>query len=460
VFGGGELMGIPDEIRRLTEELLKDTEARQAAVMDIRISTAEDLVGNRVGLAATAEERRQETAVYLDDMQQAVVQHLQESRTVRCDDEAARRKEAARDAEGLRAELKAQAEWLREDLVAQRRALFGHVVELRIQNRQEHETMSDAQRAALSESRAKLAADTQTLLNTAGAARAAMSATQQSELLEFMTHLKICVGQQLQDAVEMIGQMDMAHHAMASEQRAQLEASRSRLAAETGAFLEHAAQAQAEAAVQRAQDAAACIELLQVSVEDMRQSVASFLAETSEERLALAADQRAALADARMKVVDARSQLSAAVKDMRAALQQDNAERRAIHAETQQAWQVFAEVMRARAMGNVVDFSDVVEADTVGLEVSEVMDAGERPQAQDPGVVEASEPETQEVDDLTRIRGVGQVTAKQLYAVGIMTFRELAASTPDAVRELIDASPLAKVEDWITEAGTLVPETE
>ncbi len=56
-------------------------------------------------------------------------------------------------------------------------------------------------------------------------------------------------------------------------------------------------------------------------------------------------------------------------------------------------------------------------------------------------------------DDLTRIKGIGPVSAKKLTDIGITTFAELAAADPAAVAARFDSR--ANVADWITQAKQL-----
>ena len=56
-------------------------------------------------------------------------------------------------------------------------------------------------------------------------------------------------------------------------------------------------------------------------------------------------------------------------------------------------------------------------------------------------------------DDLTDIRGIGPVYARQLAAVGITTFAELAAADP--VELATEFDPRADVADWVSQARSL-----
>ncbi|MBN1934874.1 MAG: hypothetical protein JW934_09425 [Anaerolineae bacterium] len=60
-------------------------------------------------------------------------------------------------------------------------------------------------------------------------------------------------------------------------------------------------------------------------------------------------------------------------------------------------------------------------------------------------------------DDLTAIKGVGRVYQSRLRDAGINTFAELAASTPERIRTLLQAKPWQKIslESWIEQAKAL-----
>lgn len=56
-------------------------------------------------------------------------------------------------------------------------------------------------------------------------------------------------------------------------------------------------------------------------------------------------------------------------------------------------------------------------------------------------------------DDLTKIRGIGPVSAERLEAIGITTFAALAAADPAIVGAPFDSR--ADVPDWIAQAEQL-----
>ncbi|MCA9868519.1 MAG: hypothetical protein KC410_18675 [Anaerolineales bacterium] len=58
-------------------------------------------------------------------------------------------------------------------------------------------------------------------------------------------------------------------------------------------------------------------------------------------------------------------------------------------------------------------------------------------------------------DDLTEIKGIGPTFAKRLTAAGITTYAAVAASTPDYLREVTQAPPMAEPDEWIAQASVL-----
>jgi len=55
------------------------------------------------------------------------------------------------------------------------------------------------------------------------------------------------------------------------------------------------------------------------------------------------------------------------------------------------------------------------------------------------------------LDDLTEIKGIGDVFAGRLAAIGIITFQDLALSDAATVAQRLDTQS-SRVEDWIAQA--------
>lgn len=60
-----------------------------------------------------------------------------------------------------------------------------------------------------------------------------------------------------------------------------------------------------------------------------------------------------------------------------------------------------------------------------------------------------------EVDDLTQIDGIGPTFANRLYEAGVNTFSQLAAMTPEEVRQITKVTVQGDPADWIAEAQSL-----
>ncbi len=65
----------------------------------------------------------------------------------------------------------------------------------------------------------------------------------------------------------------------------------------------------------------------------------------------------------------------------------------------------------------------------------------------------AAKPAKAKKDDLTEIKGIGPTYAKRLTAAGITTFAQLAAASPDHLREVTKATAMTNPEEWIAQAA-------
>ena len=68
-------------------------------------------------------------------------------------------------------------------------------------------------------------------------------------------------------------------------------------------------------------------------------------------------------------------------------------------------------------------------------------------------VPERTPPPEPPADDLTKIKGIGPVSARELEAIGITTFAGLAAADPATITGRFDSR--ANVPDWIAQAKQL-----
>ena len=59
-------------------------------------------------------------------------------------------------------------------------------------------------------------------------------------------------------------------------------------------------------------------------------------------------------------------------------------------------------------------------------------------------------------DDLTQIKGIGLVFAKRLNEAGYATYADVAAASPDALREAVHATATANPDEWIAAARDML----
>ena len=64
----------------------------------------------------------------------------------------------------------------------------------------------------------------------------------------------------------------------------------------------------------------------------------------------------------------------------------------------------------------------------------------------------ATEKKTAKPDDLTVIKGIGPTFAKRLTEAGVTTYAALAETTPEHLREITKAPPMAEPDKWIAQA--------
>jgi predicted flap endonuclease-1-like 5' DNA nuclease len=64
----------------------------------------------------------------------------------------------------------------------------------------------------------------------------------------------------------------------------------------------------------------------------------------------------------------------------------------------------------------------------------------------------ASKKEVAKPDDLTAIKGIGPTFARRLAEAGVTTYAALADATPEHLREITKAPPMAEPDEWIAQA--------
>lgn len=102
-----------------------------------------------------------------------------------------------------------------------------------------------------------------------------------------------------------------------------------------------------------------------------------------------------------------------------------------------------------------IDVEAFVEAEALSLAEAD-SEVGRGP------VVVSVEVEAPQADDLTRVRGIGPKYSATLSAAGITSFEQLAAASPDELRNIIKPSAMQKLnfESWSMQAAALAGTTE
>jgi predicted flap endonuclease-1-like 5' DNA nuclease len=60
-----------------------------------------------------------------------------------------------------------------------------------------------------------------------------------------------------------------------------------------------------------------------------------------------------------------------------------------------------------------------------------------------------------EVVDLTQIKGIGPTYARRLVDAGYRSYGDIAGASPDTLREITKAPPMANIDEWIAQAREL-----
>ena len=154
---------------------------------------------------------------------------------------------------------------------------------------------------------------------------------------------------------------------------------------------------------------------------------AAFRTDVSAAHQAMAAEQQQRLSDQQV-------QMAADVATMRHGFQTEQSASRAEQAEAHQVWSNFNTLKKQSRSKRYVTEKPVAEPP--------------------PAAVPAKGKITAE--DLKVIRGIGSSMEKRLNQAGIFTFAQLAASTPEKLRQVLgNTARLAKVESWIAQARDL-----
>lgn len=70
-------------------------------------------------------------------------------------------------------------------------------------------------------------------------------------------------------------------------------------------------------------------------------------------------------------------------------------------------------------------------------------------------VVQSSAQRENRPDDLSEIRGIGEVYRERLYAAGVFTWHQMASSDPESLLRAAKALPGTDTESWMTQAAEL-----
>ena len=102
------------------------------------------------------------------------------------------------------------------------------------------------------------------------------------------------------------------------------------------------------------------------------------------------------------------------------------------------------------------------ETETAGADSATEFDATDAVVAAAVRTAVASSAATSLSDELTKINGIGPVYGRKLHEVGIYTFDQLAAASPDQLDMTIDPEGFQKpaFEQWIADAGKLMADAE
>jgi len=178
---------------------------------------------------------------------------------------------------------------------------------------------------------------------------------------------------------------------------------------------------------------------LQEDVASFRQDTRTFVRELRANRQEVAAQQRVELAQ---QVASLKKDLLSVMAELREEHEQVHADLASAHAiwlgsskPTEQAQAPLMEPLEEELAAETPEEapSEPEEAETVPAELAPALE-----------------------DDLSVIHGIGASTQQKLNEVGITTFGQLAETTSDELRELIEVPVFAEVEEWINQAKELV----
>lgn len=284
------------------------------------------------------------------------------------------------------------------------------------------QTMSAEQRQKLGEHMLSLRGQVTDFLKEIDQEHQAMTGEQRQYLAEQMDGLHHQVSDLRQAAAAFLGELDKSNQSMAEELNLKLIEQRSGLATDTAAFINTISSAHQEMATQLAQE-------LHQSVSTLRRNAATFLKASGAAHRSMATAQKQGL-------TKGRDQLMAEVTATREKYQ---AELGVVRIDLAEAAKIWANISHLKQK------SRIKKGPAKSSRAAESARGTDSP-------AEPSGP-----DDFKVIHGIGHGMANLLYTAGISSFAQLAASTPEQLRQVLGKTgKLAKVESWIAQAQDLI----
>jgi predicted flap endonuclease-1-like 5' DNA nuclease/archaellum component FlaC len=389
LWKGGNAMALLSDMRSLTENLLKDYDARVEAIAGLRINTKQELNNYRNAHQALTTEQEKALDQHMEALRREVAQACLATNKFL--------KEMAADQQTLTAE--------------QRQKLGEHMQTLRKQVANANQVTVD-------------------FLKKINQDLHAMTSDQRQQLTAQMDSLHHQVSELRQAAATFLADVDSSNRAMAAELGGKLARQRSHLAADTAAFIENVSSAHHEMATHQAQQLDEQSEKLRRSVKDQLGDASQFIRDVNTAHQSMVSKQK-------QNMVTGRHQLKTNVTATRKQLQVDQNALRTDQAEAARAWATMVLHKQKRTMK---------KSSTTLPKISESYRI--LPSSAEPAI---------RSDDFTVIHGIGPIMAKLLSAAGFSSYKQLASSSPEQLRQVLGKSGrLAKVETWITQAQKLI----
>lgn len=222
-------MALTEEMRRLTQRLSEDHNARTAAVVGIRTTVAQEMSGYRAGRQAEAEAQRQRLLAYMSELDNQMAKARGDTAALVAGLVASRGNMSKEQQSKLAGDIGA----LRQSM----NALLDEWNTMRSAIAQEQQERLSAHMEGLDAWVVALRADAGALRDRLVAASNAMAKEQQLALGSYMSDLLGQVGQLMKDADQAMDAQRTALENMASDQRQKLVQGNLSLKAEVGSFL-------------------------------------------------------------------------------------------------------------------------------------------------------------------------------------------------------------------------------